>query len=259
MSTFTHDGRKLHYTLEGTGPALLFVHGLGGNAQNWVLQRAAFSRSRRVIAIDLPGHGRSEGREVPFQAYWKAIYALCDHLEIERIAICGLSKGARAALMFAARHPERVECIAAINAFVHLEPADKQKRLELYDLLLNPDGGRVWADQLLQEMGVSDNAAIVRGFLRALDTIDPKHIWARFRELLAFDQRVELADVRCRVLLVRGERDGFVPDYCATELQKRLMVSSIVRMPQCGHLPYLETPKQFNELLAHFLLTGEAE
>jgi sigma-B regulation protein RsbQ len=141
MSSFIHDGRRLHYTLEGAGPALLFVHGLGGNADNSMLQRLAFAATHRVVGLDMPGHGRSEGRGVPFDRYWEAILALTEHLKIERIAICGLSKGARVALTFAARHPERVERIAVVNAFIHLKPADREARLKLYDLLLQPDGG----------------------------------------------------------------------------------------------------------------------
>jgi alpha-beta hydrolase superfamily lysophospholipase len=86
VNSFRHDGRTLRYTLEGAGQALLFVHGLGGRAENWLFQRAAFAPVRRVIAIDLPGHGRSEGRDVSFDRYWDAIHALCDHLDIERIA-----------------------------------------------------------------------------------------------------------------------------------------------------------------------------
>jgi sigma-B regulation protein RsbQ len=110
-----------------------------------------------------------------------------------------------------------------------------------------------WADRLLHLMGVSGYGAIVRGFLRSLETIDPLHIHAIFRELLTFDQRIELADVACPVLLVRGERDSFVPACCVEELARRLAVSSIFRMQDCGHLPYLEAPARFNEVLAGFL------
>jgi sigma-B regulation protein RsbQ len=217
-----------------------------------MLQRA-FSSAHRVVALDLPGHGRSEGRDVPFRDYWKAIGALCRHLEAERVAICGLSKGARAGLMLAARHPELVDRIVVVNAFVHLSPRDTKVRLDLYDLLLEPDGGRRWAMSLLDLMGVSGHGAIVRGFLRSLETIDPKHIRRIFRELLNFDQRQELAQVRCPCLLLRGERDAFVPPYCVDELAQLLPASTIIRMKECGHLPYLETPHSFNERLADFL------
>lgn len=253
MPFFIHEGKRLHYTLEGDGPILLFVHGLGGNAENWILQRKSFSRRHRVVALDLPGHGRSEGRDVGFRRYWQAILALCDHLGAETVAICGLSKGARASLMFAARRPERVSHIAVVNAFVHLRPADRAERLNLYDLLLESDGGRAWANRLLKMMGVSNYPAIVRGFQRSLGSIDPVHIRTIFRELLAFDQRPELANVQCPVLLLRGERDGFVPSYCVEELGRLLPLNFIARMPACGHLPYLEMPTHFDEILSNFL------
>ncbi|PJG47119.1 hypothetical protein CAF53_01850 [Sphingobium sp. LB126] len=259
IESFSHQGHTLSCTIEGRGPLLLFLHGLGGNAENWVLQRKAFASSYRVVALDLPGHGRSGGRDVPFTRYWEAIEALCAHLGADRIAICGLSKGARAGLMFAARFPSCVERIAVVNAFVHLTPADRRARLALYDLLLQPDGGRAWAEQLLAAMGVTGHRAIVRGFLKSLDSIDPRHIRARFQELIDFDQRPELADVRCPALLVRGERDGFVPPYCVEELHGFLKDSSIVRLPDCGHLPYLEDPTAFNALLAGFLSGADIE
>lgn len=253
MPNFIHDGCRLHYTQEGAGPALLLLHGLGGNTENWILQRQAFADSHRVLAIDLPGHGRSEGKDISFLDYWTAIGALLDHLEIERTAICGLSKGARAGLMFAARHSARVERIIVVNAFVHLQSADRQARLDLYDLLIHPNGGRAWAERLLDAMGVRANPAIVRGFIRSLDKIDPLHIRTRFNQLIEFDQRPELEMIDCPVLLVRGDRDGFVPRYCLDELRQLLPSPRIASMPHCGHLPYLENPSAFNTILAEFL------
>lgn len=258
MNSFLQDDLRIHYTIDGQGPPILFVHGLGGNADNWLLQRKAFARHNRVIAVDLPGHGRSDGREVPFLAYWKTLLALCDYLAIDRVAVCGLSKGARAALMFAVRHPDRVASVTVINAFAHLTPEDARARHDLYDLLLRTDGGRLWADILLEQMGVTQHDGIVRGFYRSLLAINPQHIWERFNELLSFDQRTELAGVLCPVLLVRGEQDGFVPPYCVAELHDAMPRSTVVRMPDCGHLPYLEQPERFNAILEDFLTsTGQ--
>ena len=254
MPTFTSGSNEIHYKCEGAGEPLLFIHGLGGNVENWILQRSAFAATHRVLAIDLPGHGRSQGREVPFTEYWRAIEGLCDHLAIEAASICGLSKGARAGLMFAARRPRRVIRIAVVNAFINLADSDKHARMELYDLLLRqPDGPRQWADRLLQSMGVNHHPSIVRGFHRSLCAIDPVHIHARFNELIRFDQRAELNDVRCPALLVRGEQDGFVPAYCVDDLHQRLEGSAVVRLADRGHLPYLENPDQFNAVLTDFL------
>jgi sigma-B regulation protein RsbQ len=250
---FEWDNRRIHVVDEGSGPALLFLHGLGGNADNWLHQRRFFLRTHRVLSLDLPGHGRSQGREVGFRDYWHVIEALLDTVGVTSAAICGLSTGARAGLAFAARRPERVSRLVVVNAFMHLKPEDETRRLALYDLLAEDDGARLWAKRLLDSMGVADHPAIVRGFLKSLDAIDPAHIRSLFRELIAHDQRPELEKIACPVLLVRGERDGFVPPYCVEELQRILPNSQIVRMPDRGHLPYLEDPAGFNRIASDFI------
>jgi sigma-B regulation protein RsbQ len=251
-TSFICDNRRVHFIDEGSGQPILFVHGLGGNSNNWLKQKIGLSPSRRVIAIDLPGHGRSDGITVPFVGYCDVLAALCDHLGIKAVDIVGLSKGARVALMAAVRRPELVRSVIAVNTFVSLTPEDAESRRKLYDLLLLPGGAQMWADKLLQQMGVSENQPISRGFHRSLSSLNPRHIWERFQELLAFDQDQELPLVKCPVLLVRGDRDDFVPAYCADHLQENLPDASIIVMKSCGHLPYLEAPDAFNKIVLEF-------
>jgi sigma-B regulation protein RsbQ len=65
---FMWNDRRIHFVDGGSGPALLFLHGLGGNADNWLNQRRFFERTRRVLSLDFPGHGRSEARDVGFRS-----------------------------------------------------------------------------------------------------------------------------------------------------------------------------------------------
>lgn len=250
---FRHDDTAIHYVTAGSGAPLLFLHGLGGRVENWVHQMAAFSETHRVIAIDLPGHGRSEGRDIGFRDYWRFIEALLDHLGLADATLCGLSKGSRAGLMLAARRPERVARMIVVNAFAHLSPEDAARRRALYDLLLLGDGGARWAEGLLDAMGVRDHPAIVAGFRRSLQGIDPAHIRARFGEMIDYDQRPELRDIRCPTLIVRGDRDDFVPAYCAEDIHAAIPGSEVRILPGAGHLPYLEQPAAFNAILADFL------
>lgn len=258
LTYFRWNGETINFIAEGAGPPLVLLHGLGGNANNWLPQRTVLKRGHLVLSLDFPDHGRSSGRDVGFGEYWKVIEALLDHLEIDSAALCGLSKGARAGLALTSRRPARVERIIVVNAFVHLEPADKVSRLALYDLLGEPGGMIEWAQQLLERMGVSDRPAIVRGFMNSLAMIDPTHIRRIFAELVEYEQGPELAQIACPVLIVRGEKDAFVPAYCARDLNHRLQDSLIVRMVDCGHLPYLENPVAFNEIAAAFL-SGDPE
>jgi pimeloyl-ACP methyl ester carboxylesterase len=241
--------RRIHFVDEGSGPALLCLHGLGGNADNRLHQCCFLERTHRVLSLDFPGHGWSEGRDVGFRSYWHVIEGLLEHVGLAPTVICALSS---AGVALAARRPTRVDRIV-VNAFMHLTPDDEAKRLALYDILAQKDGARSWAKQLLESMGVANRPAIVRGFLRSLDAIDPQHIRSIFRELIAYDQRPELKDVSCPTLLIRGEEDGFVPSYCVEELHYGLTNSQVVRLPACGRLPYLEDPTGFNILVSDFV------
>jgi pimeloyl-ACP methyl ester carboxylesterase len=252
MTTFVWKGETIHYVDEGEGSAIVLLHGLGGNAENWLLQRRYLCATHRVLSLDLPGHGLSTGRSVAFVDYARAIEAMLDDAGVARTMLCGLSKGARAGIAFAARHPDRVCGMVIVNAFLHLRPEDRDRRLALYDLLLEVDGPARWASQLLRLMGVEDYPAIVRGFRRSLDRIDPMHIRRIFREQVDWDQRQCLPDILCPVLVVQGLKDGFIPAYCADETLAGLPGSELALFDG-GHLPYLEAPKAFNHRLSEFL------
>ncbi|CAN7444260.1 alpha/beta fold hydrolase [Polaromonas sp. LjRoot131] len=70
---FVYKGHQIHYSDHGEGYALLFIHGLGGSALNWTYQRQYFTRNNRVICIDLPGHGKSDGKSIPFVEFAKVL------------------------------------------------------------------------------------------------------------------------------------------------------------------------------------------
>lgn len=254
---FPFAGQTLHCLDAGEGPVLLFLHGLGGNALNWTHQQRHFASTHRVLCLDLPGHGKSQGREMPFDRYWEAAEALLDRLNLASASVCGLSKGARAGMALAARRPERVDALVVVNAFVHLDDEDKRKRVALYELLAGGRAGaQAWAERLLECMGVADHATIARGLMKSLDQIDPTHIRRVFMELIEQDQRPEAATIGCPTLLVRGEQDGFIPLYCLDALHGLIVGAVVERMAYCGHLPYLEDPVRFNAVVERFLRTS---
>ncbi|MET3793383.1 alpha/beta fold hydrolase [Aquamicrobium terrae] len=244
---------RIRYTDEGTGRPVVFLHGLGGQASNWIYQRNYFASRQRVICLELPGQGASEGKEVSFSEYWNTLERLLDHLGVDAADLCGLSKGARVGLDLAAKAPGRVRRMVVVNAFAHLEAEDSRTRRDLYALLGQQDGTLQWANRLIALMGVQDYPAIANGFRRAASHLDAAHIQRIFNELIEYDQRPLLTDVTAPTLLVRGMRDGFVPEYCVEEMHKLIPKSTIIRFTDAGHLPYLEQPTLFNERIAAFL------
>ena len=79
LTDFRWNGETINFIAEGAGPPLVLLHGLGGNANNWLPQRTVLKREHLVLSLDFPGHGRSSGREVRFAKYWEVIEALLDY------------------------------------------------------------------------------------------------------------------------------------------------------------------------------------
>jgi pimeloyl-ACP methyl ester carboxylesterase len=106
---------KIHYVVQGSGEPVLLIHGLySSTALNWQAPGVfgELAKDHRVIAFDLPGHGRSDKPEDQ-AAYGLAIIddivALLDHLNVKRVHIVGYSIGGMIAVKFLALHPDRAK------------------------------------------------------------------------------------------------------------------------------------------------------
>lgn len=101
---------SLYYTEKGQGKPLLLLHGNGEDGSYFVHQIEYFSKTRRVIAVDTRGHGKSPRGNAPFtiRQFADDLYSFMDELRLERADILGFSDGGNIALVFAIRYPDRV-------------------------------------------------------------------------------------------------------------------------------------------------------
>jgi len=123
----------------GNGPPLLFVHGLGGAWQNWLLNLPAFMDAHRCVAVDLPGFGGSDLPDGPISihSYAEAVDALCTALDVQDPVVVGNSMGGFVGLEVALSFPTRVRALVLVSAAgLSIE---YQKREPLLTL------GRLWA------------------------------------------------------------------------------------------------------------------
>jgi pimeloyl-ACP methyl ester carboxylesterase len=118
---------RLHYVDQGQGPAIVMIHGIAGNLQNFTFGLATpLAQTHRVICIDRPGYGyskRSFNADTSLEAQADIIVSLLDHLQIESAVFVGHSLGGTISLAAAQRHPDRVRALALIAPLTHLPEA----------------------------------------------------------------------------------------------------------------------------------------
>jgi pimeloyl-ACP methyl ester carboxylesterase len=233
---------------------VLFVHGTGQDHTIWALPTAYFARhDRNVLAVDLPGHGRSGGSplgSVEEIADWPM--AVLDAVEQKQAAIAGHSLGSLAAIAAAARHPRRVRAIALVGTALpmtvsaRLLEAAQDNRHEAIDMLVNwgysEDGGGGAPEPgiPLREAGQ-----------RLLEQARPGVIYIDLKACDDYAAGLEhAAAVRCPALLILGERDRLTPARSARQLAATLPNAETAILEGCGHALLAEAPDAvLNQLL----------
>lgn len=131
IRTFHHAGRRIHYIDEGTGPTIVFVHA-GMWSFVWRDLIRELSTSFRCLALDFPGAGLSDGsaREIDLEAFTTLTVDWLDHLDVDRAVIAVHDLGGVVGVNAAARRPDEIEGLVAINAFAW-PPAQRSLRTML--------------------------------------------------------------------------------------------------------------------------------
>ncbi len=245
---------RINYLAMGdaAGEPIIFIHGFGGDLNNWMFNQEEFSSSHATYAIDLPGHGGStkEVGDGDAASLAAAILAFMDAKDIRRAHLVGHSLGGGLALALALDHPERVASVTAIapagigpdinmtyiDGFI-AEKRAKKLRPMLEMLVANPE--------LISKDMVED----VLKFKR-LDGVD--QALARLRDgcFAAGQQKLTLRDrldaLRLPVEVVVGGKDRILAASHADGLPTGIKVT---RFPDAGHMPHMEKAAEVNALI----------
>jgi pimeloyl-ACP methyl ester carboxylesterase len=253
------DGRQAFATTGGTDfdparPAIVFLHGAGFDRTTWSLQTRFFAHhGRSVLAVDFPGHGRSEGKpleSVAAMADWTA--KLIAAAGLENAALVGHSMGALVALDCAARHPQKVRalglCGVASEMPVHPEMLDSAKANtpKVEELMTFWGVGNA-----LHKGGmVSPGLWLRRTSLAVLSGNKPGTIHADLAACNAYkDASARAAAVKCPTVLVLGDGDLMTPAAKARPLAAAIAGSKTVTIANCGHFMMIERPDETLEAL----------
>ena len=271
------DGRQVNVVELGSGPAIVFIHGLSGSWQNWLEQLPVFARDHRVIAFDLPGFGASEmpREKITISGYGRFVDAVLDELGATSAAVVGNSMGGFIGIELAIRFPERVERLVLVSAAgLSIEYLRNERALALLGLVGNRlaaySGWLASRSDALARRPVARRmifgivahrpdrlpgplvAEQVRGsgkagFVPALDALTDYPI------------RDRLGEIACPTLIVWGAEDKLVPARDADEFARLIPNSRKVVWPETGHVAMIERPAAFNALLRAFLAEEPGE
>ena len=265
------DGRAVNYVEMGSGPPILFVHGLSGSWQNWLEQIPSFAADHRVVAVDLPGFGESEmpREKISIRGYGEFVDAFMDDVGMEAATIVGNSMGGFIGAECAISHPHRVERLVLVSAAgISVERMRFEPGLKLMYLgesvaqwatarivgrsteMAGRARGRkaiMWfvtphAERLAPELVIEQaKGAGKPGFLPALDALTDYPI------------RDRLDDITCPTLIVWGKKDLLVPVKDAYAFDELIPDSRLIVYDDVGHVAMLEVPDRFNADVRAFL------
>jgi len=241
---YAHTGGR---DFDAAQPTVVLIHGAGMDHTIWYLQTRYFAHhGRNVFAVDLPGHGRSEGpllESVGAVADW--VVDSLDALGVDKAALAGHSLGALIALDCAARHPDRVAALALLGVTprmpVHpelLEAAQKGEH-KAVDLVTAWGYGR--------EAHLGGHRApgvwMTQTGMRILERAPKGALGTDMAAANAYQDGMDAAaKVACPVRIVGGESDRMTPVKAAGKLAGAIDGAELIVLPRTGHMMMIEAP-----------------
>jgi pimeloyl-ACP methyl ester carboxylesterase len=256
----TH-GVIFSYLEQGTGHAIVLLHGVGSGARSWRTVMPRLGRSFRVVAWDAPGYASSTpvDPERPDPSdYAERLRLLVDALGIDRFHVVGHSLGAITAARFAAEHPGRVTgvtlaCPSTGHARLPQEERDKLRNARLGDL------GKIGPREMAKLRGprlVSAQASeeVRQSVIETMALIRPDGYQQAVGLLSGADTRADLERLSdsVPVQFIYGDQDVITPPAGTLALATSRSAAAIHKIEGAGHAVYLEKPELFSDLLASF-------
>jgi len=266
MSTFTIDGKTMHYLDKGEGSVLVFGHSYLWDKEMWAPQIEVLSQHYRCIVPELWSHGQSDAAPAGtrnLNDYAQDVLSLLDHLKIDSFSLIGLSVGGMWATELTALAPTRVKSLVLMDTFVGLEPqVTHSKYFAMLDMIRDL--------RKVPEVLIEQITPIF--FARNVQQVHPE-LAAKFSNKLraiAGQQAVDITQIGRMIfarrdafedlekfalptLIMVGAQDMPRPPYEAQLMQDAISGSQLVVIPDAGHIANLEQPEFVTDKLVTFL------
>lgn len=265
-------GINTRYWVLGQGKPLLLIHGLGASCDYWRYNIRALSQGCRVYAFDLPGCGRSDKEidefSLDFAGEFVAVFM--DAVGVDRASLVGNSLGGAVSLQFAVQYPHRLEKLVLVSSGGLGRELGLSFRLFKIPLLgelmawawsTKPEVRRtlrsiVYDPQIIGDDFVDQLAELtpLPGAKEMLLSVARVGIdfWGQNMRLLEPLLR-RVPEIEAPTLIIWGAQDPVIPVAHAHIAHRMIENSQLHIFDRCGHVPQIEKPEEFNQLVLDFL------
>jgi pimeloyl-ACP methyl ester carboxylesterase len=259
-------GFNLHYAEAGSGPPVIFLHGLGSNWRRWERTVEALAPDFHFLALDQIGHGDSDQ---PLTNYSSALLVeflagFMQALQIPRATLVGNSMGAGIATEMAVSHPALVERLILVDGagYRPTNPTSPPTAAQVRLLQLLNSSTLAETRELETRLYYDDSrvteALVAKTYtmrLKAAYTIS-KLVEAAVKGIGGVTE-AEMRSITVPTLIIWGKEDEMAPLALAERLHKDIAGSQLAVIDHCGHMPQIEKAEEFNQLVRGFLHTGK--
>jgi 3-oxoadipate enol-lactonase len=259
MPTLNTGGASLYYESHGSGPAIVFAHGAGGNHLSWWQQVPHFRDRYTCVVFDHRGFGASLDDRPPEERprFDEYLAALIDHLGLADVRLVAQSMGGWTCLGYTVSHPERVRALVMADTMGGLTSPELQAARQAARERVG--------EQTLASGAYSESfrrrdpaGAFLYDSIRALNP--PREVslgtgTPMGRLPVSAEQA---AAITTPVLFIEGEDDVLIPPEVIRVAQAMIPGARMEMVADAGHSVYFERPREFNALLDRFLAAVEA-
>ena len=230
--------------------SLIFIHGSGGDHSAWSHQYAQLHKYYNILAIDLPGHGSSEGSgKSDIESYCLWVRKLLDILQLKNVILVGLSLGAAISLQFAINYPQIIKGIVTVGGgmkmpvnplifeFLKTNPAESVELICKFSVA--KQNLEKFMEPLMKSLAHT-RLDVLQGDLSACDK---------------FDVSQEINKISVKTLVICGAEDKMTPPDFSSQITESIRGAKLCLIEGAGHMVMMEKPLEFNETLNKFTAT----
>lgn len=249
-------GVKVHYTVEGSGSAVILIHGNGLSGGQWRYNIAPLAKYYKVYAPDLPGFGLSDKPDAEYgvEYYVSILKGFMDALGIRKAALVGSSMAGAVAATFASRCPGRVSGLVLSDP-TGFGPDNLSRNKELYNAFLSLmiRSRRLYCRPMLYD---SSNMKLLEDMQLVTDSKESRDAFVKnCKCILNGDSSYvgTIMAITAPTLIIWGEDDLLLPAEDAKKYKELIAGSKVKLIERSGHMPNVERYAEFNAAVLNFL------